>query len=492
MRSLSPEPDHPWPLWIGGYDAGNGGPLAEVVSPLDGGVVARVHQATEADVDRALALGGQAWQVARSTPKHERAAWLMDAAQRLDEVVGPLTESLIALIGKPHRLAQVEAKRGSDLLRRCAAELSSITGETLPLDAVPGGDGLLGMTWREPLGIVAAITPFNAPINLMMQKVAPALAMGNAVIVKPSPETAVVTLQVVEAIAPAFPAGLINVVCGGADIGEYLVSRREVAGVSLTGGVAAGRAVMRAAGIKPVLLELGSNAPNIVLADATIDDAARRIAQASFGASGQQCISAQRILVEQSVVEPFLESYVEAARGMNVGDPRLKDTDIGPMVHERARDRVVGLIDDAVAKGGRLELDGRTDGLYLRPTIVVDPRDDARILTEEAFGPVTVVVSVEDVAHAVQVANSIDLGLQAACFTNDISQAIHVARELRTGSVWINEASRFRLDTYPFGGVGDSGTGREGVRYAMEELSYVKFVGVRPSPGPVTTGARHD
>jgi glyceraldehyde-3-phosphate dehydrogenase (NADP+) len=349
------------------------------------------------------------------------------------------------------------------------------------------------MTFREPLGVVAAITPFNAPINLLMQKLAPALAMGNAVIVKPAPETAVVTLQIIEAIAPALPSGLVGVVCGGADVGGYLVSHPETAAVSLTGGVAAGRAVMRSAGIKPVLLELGANAPNIVLADADVDDAAKRIAHASFGASGQQCISAQRVLVEEAVFAVFLDRYVEEANRMKVGDPRLDETDIGPMVHQAARDRVIGLINDAERKGGRLEIDGRRDGLYLEPTIIVNPRGDARILSEEAFGPVTVVVPVSDLHHAIRVANSVDLGLQAACFTNDLSKAMHVARELRTGSVWINEASRFRLDTYPFGGVGSSGIGREGVRYAMEELSYLKFVGIRPRAlGQPTAGSPSD
>jgi acyl-CoA reductase-like NAD-dependent aldehyde dehydrogenase len=492
MRTLE-SAGEAWPLWIARYTAAEGSETVDVISPIDGSVVSTVQQATEADVDRAVTVASAAWEIARSTPRHERAAWLLDAADRFDAVAGELADSLVQLIGKPRRLADAEAKRGSDLLRRCAAELSSLTGETLPLDAVQGGDGLLGMTVREPLGVVAAITPFNAPINLMMQKLAPALAMGNAVIVKPSPETAVVTLQVIEAISGAFPAGLVNVVCGGADIGEHLVSRPQVAAVSLTGGVAAGRAVMRAAGIKPVLLELGSNAPNIVMSDADIEDAARRIALASFGASGQQCISAQRIIVEEQVLDVFLRHYVEAAQGMTVGDPRSAGTDIGPMVHQRARDRVVELIDDAEAKGARLALDGRRDDLYLAPTIVVDPQADARILTEEAFGPVTVVVPVTDGHHAVKVANSVDLGLQAACFTNDLSQALFLARELRTGSVWVNEASRFRLDTYPFGGVGNSGIGREGVRYAMEELSYVKFIGIRPRPdGRPKNPARFD
>lgn len=469
-----------WSLWLDGRsDPNDQRECSAVFSPVDGSLVAHVEQARDDDVDRAVEVASAAATAYERTPRHQRASWLIDAAERFDAVRDSFAESLVTLIGKPRKSAEAEARRGSVLLRRCAAELSSLVGETLPLDAMPGGEGRVGMTWREPLGVVVAITPFNAPINLMMQKVAPALAMGNAVIVKPAPETAVVTLQVIEAISGAFPAGLLNVVCGGAEVATHLVGNPRVNAVSLTGGAVAGESVLRSAGIKPVFLELGSNSPNLVLQDADLEDAAKRLAQASFSASGQQCISAQRIIVDHTVESDFLEKFVAETTQLVVGDPNLVATDLGPVAHRRARDRIVALIDDADQRGARILLDGRRDGLYLAPTIIVDPPAGTRILSEEVFGPVVVVITSRSLTDAIATANSVGMGLQAGCFTHNTSDAFRVANELHAGSVWVNEASRFRLDTYPFGGVGRSGIGREGVRYAMEELSLVKFMGIR-------------
>jgi acyl-CoA reductase-like NAD-dependent aldehyde dehydrogenase len=234
-----------------------------------------------------------------------------------------------------------------------------------------------------------------------------------------------------------------------------------------------------AAGIKPVWLELGSNAPNIVCADADVERAAREIASAAFSASGQQCISAQRVIVERPVVDPFVDLFVAAAGDLTVGDPADPATDIGPLVSERARDRVCRHLADAEERGGKVVLDGRVDGLCFGSSIVRDVPADALLLREEVFGPVAVVIGVDSVDEAIAVANDSELGLQAACFTSDLATAMRAAEELQAGSVWINEPTRFRLDTYPFGGYGKSGIGREGVRYAMEALSQLKFVGLR-------------
>jgi acyl-CoA reductase-like NAD-dependent aldehyde dehydrogenase len=453
--------------------------VAQVFSPVHGALLGSVVQASQDDIDATVEQAREAVRRNASAPAHVRAGWLRDAAAAFDAHVDIFVDSLIRSLGKPRRYAEAEARRGSDMLTRCAAELSSLGGETLPLDAVPGGEHRTGMTWREPLGVVAAVTPFNAPINLTMQKVAPALAMGNAVIVKPAPEAAIVVLQIAQALNEALPSGLLTVLCGGPDIVLGLARHRLVDAVSLTGGSAAGEAVLREAGIKPVLLELGSNAPNIVLRDADLTDAAARITAASFGASGQQCISTQRILAEEVVHDEFLAMFVNAAKQLVVGDPAEQATDVGPMIHTRSRDRVTELIDDAERRGATIALDGRADSLYLGPTIIVGPPPGARLLQEEVFGPVVVVQPARDLDHALELANSVDLGLQAACFTSDLDKAFVAARGIRAGSVWINEATRFRLDTYPFGGVGRSGLGREGVRYAMEELSRVKFVGLR-------------
>jgi acyl-CoA reductase-like NAD-dependent aldehyde dehydrogenase len=331
-----------------------------------------------------------------------------------------------------------------------------------------------------PYGVVAAVTPFNGPANLLIQKVAPALAVGNAIVVKPSPPGTEVALLLAQAMKNAgIPDGLFNVVPGGREAARLLAGHALVAVVTVTGSTAAGNELARAAGAKKFVGELGSNAANIVCADADLADAATRIAGAAFEASGQQCISAQRVIVEQAVFDRFLELFVAAAKKLKVGDPDDAATDVGPMVSKAAADRVAQMVDDAVAKGGKLVLKPQHRGAVLGPAIVANAPPEARLMREEAFGPVVVVQSVADVDAALELANASEFGLQGACFTTSLETAFKVSRKLRVGSLWINDASRFRLDSYPFGGVGASGFGREGVRYAMEELSQWKFTGLR-------------
>jgi glyceraldehyde-3-phosphate dehydrogenase (NADP+) len=484
-----------WGLWLGGEaDRSPERVMAAAVAPFDRRVLGQVEQATPADVERAVALAHVAWGEHRRTPGHVRAGWLRAGALALEAAAGELTRTLIATLGKPRRASSFEVGRGVQLLDLAAEEIARFGGETLPLDAVTGGEGRWGLTRREPFGVVAAITPFNAPVNLLLQKVAPALAVGNAVVVKPSPEGTIVTLQVAEALSEALPAGLLGVLPGGPEVARGLAAHPRIRAVTLTGGVAAGQAVLAAAGIKPVLLELGSNAPNIVLADADLDDAAASIANAAFGASGQQCISAQRVIVERPAFDDFVERFRVAAERMVVGDPDDPATEIGPVAHPGRRTAVARFVEDAERRGAKVLLDGRTgdDGdLCLGPTIVVDAPPEALICTDEVFGPVAVVLPADDLDHAVAIANDSPFGLQAACFTRDLGSALRAAEDIAAGSVWINESTRFRLDTTPFGGYGQSGVGREGVRYAMEALSQLKFVGVRvpAPPAPPTTHA---
>jgi acyl-CoA reductase-like NAD-dependent aldehyde dehydrogenase len=275
------------------------------------------------------------------------------------------------------------------------------------------------------------------------------------------------------------PDGLFNVVPGGRETAKLLAAHPLVAVVTVTGSTAAGNELARAAGAKKFVGELGSNAANIVCADADLADAASRIAGAAFEASGQQCISAQRVIVERPVFDRFLELFVAAAKKLKVGDPEDAATDVGPMVSSAAADRVEQMVADAVAKGAKLVLKAERRGAILGPAIVADAPAQARLMREEAFGPVVVVQSVADIGAALELANSSEFGLQGACFTASLETAFKVSRKLRVGSLWINDASRFRLDSYPFGGVGASGFGREGVRYAMEELSQWKFTGMR-------------
>ena len=465
--------------WIGGaakFDA----PFSALVCPIDDKVESEIIESDAKVIDAAVRHAHAAFLKHRDATVARRVAWLNAAAEAIDRIESELVRSLIRFIGKPRRAATFEAKRVGAFIRACAAQLPHLAGEVLPLDAAAAGADRFGFTTRVPYGVIAAVTPFNGPANLLIQKVAPALAVGNAIVVKPSPPGTEVALLLARAMKEAgIPDGLYNVVPGGREAARLLAAHALVALVTVTGSTAAGNELARAAGAKKFVGELGSNAANIVCADADLADAATRIAGAAFEASGQQCISAQRVIVERPVFDRFLDLFVAAANKLKVGDPEDAATDVGPMVSVAAADRVAQMIDDAVSKGGKLVLKPQRHGAVLGPAIVANAPPEARLMREEAFGPVVVVQSVADVDAALELANSSEFGLQGACFTASLETAFKVSRKLRVGSLWINDASRFRLDSYPFGGVGASGFGREGVRYAMEELSQWKFTGMR-------------
>ena len=451
-----------------------------VIDPWTQVAAFEVYPGGNEAVDLAAKSARSAFKASAKATAHQRASWLVAAAKVLEGEFDILVAMTISHIGKPRRAAEMEVKRSIAFIQACAQHIHSMGGEVLPLDAVPAGKGLFGFTKRVPYGVVAAITPFNAPSNLLVQKVAPALVTGNAVIIKPSLEGT----QIAEAIAKAFvqggvPAGLIQVVQGEREEALALAAHPDVDVVTLTGGTAAGDALARAAGAKRFLGELGGNSANIVAADANLDDAVARLVPSSFEASGQQCISTQRIIVEKSIFDQFLDRFVEASKRLKLGDPRLPETDLGPVVNARAAARITSMLDNARALGCTIVSTGESAGCAIPPTIVVDPPAEARLVREEVFGPVVVVMRADSLDHALEIANECEFGLQAACFTTSLSSAMRVSEELRAGSVWINEASRFRLDNYPFGGVGRSGVGREGLPYALEEYTQPKFTGIR-------------
>jgi acyl-CoA reductase-like NAD-dependent aldehyde dehydrogenase len=457
--------------------------FSPLVSPVDETPAAEMIVADAAVLDAAVRSAHAAYLAHADATTAKRVEWLNAAAAAVDGMETEIVRSLMRLIGKPRRAATFEAKRASHFIRACATQLPHLSGEVLPLDVTAMGANRFGYTVRVPYGVVGAITPFNAPANLLLQKVAPAIAMGNAVVVKPSPPGTEVALLLAQAFVKAgVPAGLFNVVPGGRETALGLAAHPLVQVVTLTGSTAAGHELARAAGAKRFIAELGSNAANIVCGDADLVDAAQRIAGAAFEASGQQCISAQRVIVEASVYDRFLDLFVAASKKLKVGDPDDPATDVGPMVGRAAADRVEQMVADAVEKGAQLLLAPTRRGCLLGPAIIAGAPPEARLLLEEAFGPVVVVQKVADLDAAIALANASEFGLQGACFTSSLETAFKVSRRFHVGSLWINEASRFRLDTYPFGGVGSSGFGREGVRYAMEELSQWKFTGIRLNP----------
>lgn len=470
--------------WVDGrYREIPGGGATPLISPCDGTVAAHLVESDAQTIDAAVREARAAYEAHCEATTATRVGWLNAAADAIEKAEDRILHSLIRDLGKPRRAATFEAKRAGNFLRVTASLLPHLNGEVLPLDTTAIGAGRFGFTTRIPYGVVAAITPFNAPANLLIQKLAPALAMGNAVIAKPSPPGTAVALIIGEALKEAgVPDSLYNVLPGGRETALALAAHPLVSLVTLTGSTAAGNDLVRAAGGKKFLAELGSNAANIVCSDADLADSAQRIATAAFEASGQQCISAQRVIVEEPVYERFLELFVAAARLLKVGDPDDSSTDVGPMVSAAAADRVEQMVADAVNRGARLVLAPQRRGCTLSPAIVAEAPPDSRLMREEVFGPVVVVIPARDLDAALAIANASEFGLQGACFTSSLDRAFKVSRRFNVGSLWINEASRFRLDTYPFGGVGASGFGREGVRYAMEEMSQWKFTGIRLNP----------
>jgi acyl-CoA reductase-like NAD-dependent aldehyde dehydrogenase len=463
-----------------GMNLEHSGARSPLVSPVDQKPYAELSETPAPVIDQIVERAYAAYAANRRATTAQRSQWLKAAADAIAGAAEEIVALLIQDIGKPRRPAGFEAQRSADFLRACAAEILRLGGETLPVDAVAAGAGRFGFTRRVPYGVVAGITPFNAPINLLVQKVGPALVAGNAIVVKPHPAGTRVALRVAELFAQSgLPAGLFSVVTGDKDAAQALVRHPKVMAVTFTGGSIAGDALVRAAGAKKFVAELGANSANVVLADADVADAARRIAAAAFEASGQQCVSAQRIIVEQPVYDAFLAAFVAAAKALKVGDPAAAETDVGPMVSAASAGRVMGMVEDAVRRGGRLALEPVRKGCIVSPGILIDTPREAALWREEAFGPLAIVERAADADEALRLANDSPFGLQGSVFTRSLRSAFRFSEEFDVGAMWVNEASRFRLDLYPFGGSKSSGFGREGVRYAIEELSQVKFTGVR-------------
>lgn len=457
------------------------GPSTEFKRPQDNATIGYIVEGGEKGVDAAVKSATETFRKHRKTPLATRLGWMKAAARALKEASGEIAELICEDVGKPIKAARFEANRGIDFIEACIAAAPQLKGEVLALDAVPNGTGLIGMTRRIPYGVVAGITPFNAPVNLLLQKVMPAVAVGNSIIVKPALSGTRVALRLAELFVKAgWPEGLFNVVTGDRGTAIALASHPGVAAISFTGGTAAGNDLVRAAGARKFLAELGSNAANIVMADADLASAATKIASAAFEASGQQCISAQRVLVDKSVLDEFLPLFVNAAKMLKVGLASDPTTDLGPMVHQASADRVMAMVTDAVGRGATVALRPQQSGATVSPGILVDISSEARLWKEEAFGPIVVVAAFETIDQAIEMANDSDFGLQGAVFTRSLAKAMRLADDFDVGAMWVNEASRFRLDMYPFGGVKQSGIGREGVQYAMEELSQLKFIGIRP------------
>lgn len=465
--------------FVGGESRAAGDKTFDLVNPQTGQVIGQIAESGARGVDLAVKASTAAFEANRKQPAHQRIAWLKAAAAALIKSGNEIAQLICEDVGKPIRMANFEVKRGAEFLELTAAAMTQLNGETLPLDITAPGAGHMGFVRHVPYGVVAGITPFNAPVNLLVQKVAPAIAAGNAIIVKPAPAGTRTALYLATLFQDAgWPKDLFTVVTGDKETALALAAHDDVRAVSFTGGTAGGDALARAAGAKKFIAELGSNAANIVMADADIKSAAKKIAAAAFEASGQQCISAQRILAARPVWDVFLQHFVTAAKALNVGAATDATTDVGPMVSKDSAERVMAMCEDALSKGGRFALQPKREGALVSPGILVDVSSNARLWNEEVFGPIALVTPFDNIDDALRMANDSPFGLQGAVFTRDLATALRFSEDFDVGALWINEATRFRLDIYPFGGMKRSGVGREGVRYAIEEFSQLKFTGI--------------
>jgi acyl-CoA reductase-like NAD-dependent aldehyde dehydrogenase len=417
-------------------------------------------------------------------PAHERARLLRVAADIVEARADDLAREITEATGKVISHTRRETRRVPWTLRAAASAAEALLPASPPPDALPGGAGVIALLTRHPVGIVAAITPFNAPLNLVAHKVAPALAAGNCVVVKPAPQAPAPALRLAEILTEAgFPAGAVNVIPGGRDTGTALLADPRVDLVSFTGGTAAGREIRAAAGLRPVLLELGGNSANLVCADADIPLALRECIAGGFSNNGQSCNSVQRILVHRDLHDEFAEALAVQAASLRLGDPMDDRTDIGPLIHKSAAARVEEALAEAVAKGATLHTGGTRHGAVIAPTVLSNVGHDLSLYCSEVFAPVVLVEAFDALDQAIDAANSTPFALQAAVFTSSLATAARCGRELRAGSVIVNRSSNFRLDQLPYGGIGESGLGREGPLYAAEAMSYLKSLVMVPGEG---------
>jgi acyl-CoA reductase-like NAD-dependent aldehyde dehydrogenase len=454
------------------------GKRIDVVSPFDGRVIDTVPQADAADIDAALRSLVSGAAVMKKLPAFRRADILHKAAALMRARIDDLARTISSEEGKALIEGRTEAKRAADVISTSAEEAVRIVGEMIPLDAVEHGVGKLGFTIRIPCGIVSAITPFNFPLNLVAHKVGPAIAAGNAIIIKPASDTPLSALKLTEILLEAgLPPEAIACITGpGRALGEAICTDDRVRKISFTGSYETGDAICKLAGMKKVTMELGSNSPVIVMDDADLELAAKAIAAAGYANAGQVCISAQRILSSTKIAGDFLDALRPKVEGIVTGNPLDERTQMGPMVREREAARVAEWVDEAVQAGAQVVTGGKRDGAFYQPTILdqVDPR--SRVSSEELFGPAVVISRFSSVDEALSLANDSRFGLAAGVFTQDIDRAMRFARELDSGNIHINWSSQWRADLMPYGGLKHSGMGKEGPKYAIREMTEEKLV----------------
>jgi glyceraldehyde-3-phosphate dehydrogenase (NADP+) len=467
------------PILVGGEWEAAGQELVSCAAGT-GEELGRTFHATAEQLDRATAAAVAAFATTRRLASHERAAILRRIASGIATRREELARSLALEIGKPLGDAIVEVDRTGFLFDYAAGEAERLTGELIPLDLVASSAGKWAITRRVPIGPVAAISPFNLPFSLSAHKLAPAIAVGDTIVLKPDSRAALTLLKLAEIVVEAgVPAGSVSVLPMAVEVADAMVEDDRFALLSFTGSARVGWDMKARAGRKPVVLELGGDAAAVVAADADLDVVMTRLAQGAFKYAGQICISTQRILVHRSLADELRARLVAAAEAQRVGPP-LEAVDLGPMISEQAAERAIGMVEEAVAAGARLLAGGSRDGAFVRPTLLEGVPDAVRLAREEAFAPVAAFEVFDDIADAIARVNASDFGLQAGVFTRDLRTIWTAFEDLDVGGVVINDIPGYRIDHMPYGGVKDSGFGREGIRYAIEHMTELRTLVMTP------------
>lgn len=450
----------------------------EILNPYNGKIVDTVPIANRNEVKKAVNAANQAKNSLTGMSARKVSEKLYDAFENLKNEKEEFAKIITQETGKPIKQSLGEMERSIDTLKLSAEESKRIYGETVPLDAGLGGKGFFAFTERIPLGVVAAITPFNYPVNLAIHKIAPAIAAKNTTVFKPSMQAPLAGLKMAEIIAQEFPKGVINTITGmGGEIGDALITNENINKISFTGSVATGLFIASRAGMKKITLELGGNDPLIVLADADIKKAVKGAVNGAYLYSGQVCMGVKRIIVDNLIAEEFTDLLVKETQKLKIGNPMDENIDMGPLIDENAAINVEKTVDNAIADGAELLTGGKRKNTFYQPTVLDNVNMDMDVVANETFGPIAPIIHVNGVEEAIKTANNTQYGLQAGVFTENIHNGLKCANEIEAGTVWINKQSTFRTDNMPFGGVKSSGVGKEGIKYAVQDMTKPKLIG---------------
>ncbi len=453
--------------------------VEEVKNPYNGEVIDTIPIAHLQTADLAIGQANKAKKSIQEMSAFKVSNKLFDVVDKLKQKRWEFAELLTMEVGKPINESLVELDRSIETLKLAAEEAKRIYGESVPLDAGLNGKGFFAFTQKVPLGVVAAITPFNYPLNLTIHKIAPAIACKNTVIIKPPTEAPLTVMKFAELLAEEFPDGVVNTITGyGSEVGDYLVTSPDVNKISFTGSVTTGLMISQKAGMKKVTLELGGNDPMIVLNDADIDKAIKGVINGAFLNAGQVCMGVKRIIVEDEIADEFCEKLVVETEKLVMGNPLDEKTTLGTLISEKAAIQVEQSVNNAVHLGAEILTGGKRNGAFYEATVIDDVTQNMDLVVRETFGPVAPIIRVTDLDEAIEVANATEYGLQAGVFTNDYSNAMRCAQEIEAGTVFVNKQSTFRTDNMPFGGFKNSGVGKEGIKYAVDEMTKTKLIGL--------------